>query len=91
MQSPLKLSDEEIQHLQSFRTFIPNNKSSVTCKGEPFTFADHCQLAYSIWLRMHKHDDELHRCWCAMMQSNPRQYDIMALVAHHVFTTIENE
>jgi hypothetical protein len=85
MQSPRQLNGDEFHHLEQFRFAIPRDKSEVTCVGgQKFTFSDHCSLAYSIWQRMGKNDAALHRSWCAMMQSNPSQSDIMALVAYHV-------
>lgn len=87
MQTPNQLTRDEITNLMQYLHACSQDKSPVTTTAKQrFTFADHCELAYSIWQRMGKDANELHRSWCAMFQSNPSVNDVMALVAYHVYT-----
>lgn len=87
MQLPNELDREEIINLMQYLNACAQDKSPVnTTANQKFSFRDHCQLAYMIWQRVGKNEIELHRSWCAMLQSNPSVNDVMALVAFHVYS-----
>ena len=90
MQTPKQLTDDEVFDLLKYLAYSQNKSTVTTTARQPFTFADHAQLAYSIWQRMGKDANELHRSWCAMFQSNPSVNDVMALVAYHVTAVINH-
>lgn len=91
MQSPKNLTENEVVNLTRYLAYSQDKSSVTTSAKQQFTFLDHCQLAYAIWQRLGKNKNELHRAWCAMMQSNPSVEDVMALVANHVVAVINNK
>ena len=95
MQQPKQLTEEEILILKPYVFPWVKEKSkndivfepTMTTGKRPFTWLDHCQLAYTIWQRFGKNDMDFTDAWQRLMQNNCRVYEAMRLVAFHIWYT----
>ncbi len=75
------ITDEEREQLQP----------SITMSGECFDCADHGLMAFQIWRRMGRNHEATGAAWRRLMENDCSTHDVMALVAFHVFNSMDTE
>lgn len=91
MQTPNKLTDNEIDCLRKYIFDIKDQSEVTTTSGQKFSYSDHCLLAYMMWQRMGKNNAVFHRKWQSFMGNNCSLHEAMNLVAYHVVTFLDSQ
>jgi len=78
----------------SLRPFLflirdPNQLYARTTAGEFFDCNDHALMAFQVWRRMGRNNEATGAAWRRLMESDCATPDVMALVAYHVFNSLD--
>lgn len=89
-QQPVVATDER-ETLRPFLSLIrdPDQLYARTTSGEFFDCADHALMAFQILRRMGRSNEATGAAWRRLMESDCATSDVMALVAYHVFNSLD--